>query len=216
LPAGESASRKSQEHVPGSAGVRWNLPVLAVAATLAFSLAGCTQGDPGKSDFKGSCPSWIKGLSTNVFQEGFQNSSIPDQKWDPKHPTGAGLEEFQHHPVDLVDLDFNPRNNQTQAVGVANATLELRVFRASDQSPLLIRDLRGGAPKDVWTFGPGVYKNFTLQVALGDPAKAPDPGAVLLRWDFVPDADAHTPSEAVMLYTAYFWYRTCSSDGTPT
>ena len=211
-------ARKPQEGAAGSLGVdpsRWTAALLAVA--FCASLAGCTQNDPGKTAFQSSCPAWIKGLSTNVFQEGFQNSSMPDQKFDPAHPTGAGLEEFQHHPLDLVDLDFNPRSGgQPQAVGVVNGTLELRVLRSSDQSPLLMRNLAGGEAKDVWTFGPGIYKNFTLQVAVGDPAKAPTPEPVLLRWDFVPDADPRSPSEAAMLYTAYFWYRTCSSDGTPT
>jgi hypothetical protein len=197
--------------------------ILAVLAALALSasVAGCLQGDPGKGEpFKGSCPSWIKGLSTNVFQEGFQNSSMPDQKFDPQHPTGAGLEHFQNHTLDLVDLDFHPRTGgQAQALGVANGTLELRVLRSSDQSPLMIRDLATGSAdsgKDVWTWGPGIYRNFTLQVHLAEPNEAPAPEPVLLRWDFVPDANPKSPSEAIMLYTAYFWYRTCSSDGTAT
>jgi hypothetical protein len=209
-------TRKSQE-----AGGRWarvRLVVLLVAFATSVSLAGCSQG-PGGSDFHGTCPAWIKGLSTNVYQEGFQNSSMPDQKFDPQHPTGAGLLHFQNHTLDLVDLDFNPRNNQPQAVGVANGTLELRVLRSSDQSILRIRDLRDGpgAPgQDHVTFKAGVYRNFTLQVALAAPDQPPAPEPVLLRWDFIPDDNPRTPSEAVMLYTAYFWYRTCSSDGTPT
>jgi len=194
------------------------LTALLVAVAVSALLSGCSTPNPAK-DFHGTCPAWIKGLSTNVYQEGFQNSSMPDQKFDPKHPTGAGLEHFQNHTLDLVDLDFNPRNGQPQAVGVANGTLELRILRSSDQTVLPIKDLRNGPGdpgKDVVTFGPGVYRNFTLQVSLAAPDQPPDPQPVLLRWDFVPDSNPKTPSEAVMLYTAYFWYRTCSADGTPT
>jgi hypothetical protein len=193
------------------------------AVAMSLGLAGCTQGDPGgDDDFVGTCPAWIKGLSTNVFQEGFQNTSMPEQKFDPSHPTGAGLGEFQKHPLDLIDLDFHAaRGGQTQAVGVANGTLELRVFRSDGQGgiadQLLLHDVAtgpSGPRKDAWTFGPGVQKDFTLQVELAGSNDAPDPTPIVLRWDFLPDANPRTPSEAVMLYTAYFWYRTCSSDGT--
>jgi hypothetical protein len=108
-----------------------------------------------------------------------------------------------------------------QAVGVANGTLELRVFRSDGNGGvadvLMLHDVADGPQgerKEHWTFGPGVYKNFTLQVDLAGPLEDPDTTPIVLRWDFVPDANSRTPSEAVMLYTAYFWYRTCSGDGT--
>src|SRR5688572_14079535 len=173
------------------------------ALALSASLAGCTQFSPGgDEEFVGTCPAWVKGLSTNVFQEGFQNTSMPEQKFDPAHPTGAGLGEFQGHPLDLVDLDFHPtRTGQAQAVGVANGTLELRVFRSDGQGgiaeQLLLHDVADGpdGPRvDTWTFGPGVRKDFTLQVELAGPADEPDTAPIVLRWDFLPDADTRTPS----------------------
>ena len=193
------------------------IAVLLTAVAFAASLSGCTQGDPDEP-FVGSCPAWVKGLSTNVFQEGFQNTSMPEQKFDPAHPTGAGLAEFQQHPLDLIDLDFHPtRTGQTQAVGVANGTLELRVFRSDGNGgvadQLLIHDTAAGTgqAKDTWTFPAGIYRNFTLQVQLAGPAEEPNTSPIVLQWDFLPDANTRTPSEAVMLYTAYFWYRTCSA-----
>lgn len=189
------------------------------SVALLASLAGCTQGDPGKDGFKGTCPQWVKGLSTNVFQEGFQNTSVPDQKFSPDHPVGAGLREFNGHPLDFVELDFHPRSSgQTQAVGVANATLELRVFRSDNSKgiadQLLIEDPAKGQTSDTWTWGPGIYTNFTLKVRLAEPSDPPITDPIVLRWDFMPDANTRSPSEAVMLYTAYFWYRTCNQDGT--
>jgi hypothetical protein len=191
----------------------------AVFLSLAFSLAGCTQGDPGKGGgFQGTCPQWVKGLSTNVYQEGFQNSSVPDSKFDPEHPTGAGLRDFQGHPLDFVELDFHPTSaGKVQAVGVANATLELRAFRSDGNKgvadQLLLQDPRTQETKDTWTWGAGVYTNFTLKVQLAQPNEPPVTDPIVLRWDFMPDTNARTPSEAVMLYTAYFWYRTCNRDG---
>lgn len=196
-------------------------PVALLALfSLAFSLAGCTQGDTGRDGggFSGTCPAWTKGLSTNVFQEGFQNSSVPDQKFDPAHPTGAGLRAFDGHPLDFVDLDFHPTaNGKVQAVGIANATLELRAFRSdgaqgvADQ--LLLEDTRTSETKDTFTWGGGIYTNFTLKVKLAEPDQTPNTDPIVLRWDFLPDTNPRTPSEAVMLYTAYFWYRTCNADG---
>ena len=198
------------------------LPLLLSALVATSALAGCTQGDPGDDAFVGSCPSWVKGLSTNIFQEGFQNTSVPERKVDPSHPTGAGLHEFQGHPLDLVDLDFHPaRSGSVQAIGVANGTLELRVFRSDGEGgiveQLLLHDTATGPDGphlDHWSFGPGIHKNFTLQVVLASPHDEPDTRPIVIQWDFLPDTDTRTPSEAVMLYTAYVWYRTCSSDGT--
>lgn len=223
----------SHEAPPGSTAVR--TVALLSALALSLSLAGCTQGDPnGGDDFVGTCPAWVKGLSSIIAKEGFQNTSMPEQKFDPAHPTGAGLARFQGHPLDLVDLEFWPQRfgrehpqagqfdpTRPQAVGVANGTLELRVFRSDGNGgvadQLLLHDVAtgpNGPRKDVWAFAPGVYKNFTLQVALSAPSEEPLTEPVVLRWDFLPDANTRSPSEAVMLYTSYFWYRTCSSDGT--
>lgn len=198
----------------------------AVAASLCLlalsvSLAGCAKENPGAGGFTGTCPQWVKGLSTAVFKEGFQNGSVPDQKFDPGHPTGAGLRSFQGHPLDFVEIDFHPRaqgnGTEVQAVGVANATVELRAFRSDNNKgiadQLLIQNGATGETKDTWTWTPGVYTNFTLKVQLADPHDAPNTDPLVLRWDFMPDQNPRTPSEAVMLYTAYFWYRTCNSDG---
>lgn len=207
---------------------------LLSAAALSLSLAGCTQGDPNDEDFLGTCPAWVKGLSSNIFQEGFQNTSMPERKFDAARPVGAGLRTFQGHPLDLVDLEFWPKRfgrehekagqfdpSRPQAIGVANGTLELRAFRSDGNGgvadQLLLHDVAtgpNGPRKDVWTFGPGVYTNFTLQVALSAAHEEPLTDPVVLSWDFLPDANPRSPSEAVMLYTAYFWYRTCSSDYT--
>lgn len=203
---------------------------LLTALTVSAGLAGCTQGDPGGDDgFVCTNSSWVKGLSTNIFEEGFLNTSMPEQKFDPAHPTGAGLGEFRGNPLDLVDLEFWPKRfgptheragqfdtSRPQGIGVANGTLELRVFRSDGNGgiadQLLIHDVKdgpNGPHKDAWVFGPGIHKNFTLQVALAGPTEDPDPTPIVLRWDFLPDANPRTASEAVMLYTGYFWYRTC-------
>jgi hypothetical protein len=195
--------------------------VALASLALSLSLAGCSGGGGGDGTFAGTCPQWVKGLSTITFKEAFHNSSMPDQKFDPAHPTGAGLRAFQGHPLDFVEFDFHPRvqgdRTEPQAVGVANATVELRAFRSDNDKgiadQLLIQSGATGETKDTWTWGPGVYANFTLKVPLADPHEAPDTDPVVLRWDFMPDPDPRSPSEAVMLYTAYFWYRTCNSDG---
>jgi hypothetical protein len=193
---------------------------LVAALAVSIALAGCAGGPRGGDGFTGTCPSWIKGLSTNVYKEAFQNSSVPDQKFNPSMPTGAGLERFQDRPLDFVELDFHPeKSGRPQGIGLANATLELRAFRSdrndgvSDQ--LLIQHGRTGEERDVWSWGPGVHANFTLKVPLAAPDQPPDTAPIVLRWDFVPDTSARTPSEAVMFYTAYFWYRTCGADGQP-
>ena len=197
---------------------------VSAACVLAVSMAltGCMQGDPGgEGEFNATCPQWVKGLSTAVFQEGFQNTSFPEQKFDPSRPTGAGLRSFQGRPLDFVELDFHPKPQgsgmRPQAVAVANATLELRAFRSDNNGgiadQLLIQDGRTSEIKDTWTWGPGLHTNFTLKIALAAPNEPPVTDPVVLRWDFIPDTDTRTPSEGVMLYTAYFWYRTCNQDG---
>lgn len=189
---------------------------LAAAALLALSLAGC--GDAaGQDDFQQTCPAWRRGMSTVVFQEAFQNGSVPQSKFDPDTPTGAGLVEFQGLPLDHVELDFGPgRGGRTQAIGIANGTLELRAYRSDGadgvSEQLLFRDPSTPDPsafRDMLSWGPGIHRDFSVHVVLAEPGGEPNPDPIVLRWDFLPDADARTPSEAVMLYTAYFWYRTC-------
>lgn len=187
------------------------------ALLVSVAFAGCSDGGPGgDGGFVGTCPQWVKGLSTNVFQEGFQNTSVPEQKFDPSRPTGAGLQSFQGHPLDVVELDFHPtKTGKPQAIAVANATLELRAFRSDNNKgvadQLLLEDIRTRETKDVWTWGPGIYTNFTLKVPLAEPDQAPNTDPIVLRWDFMPDTNPRTPSEGIMLYTAYFWYRTCDA-----
>jgi hypothetical protein len=206
--------------------------ILAVAFLLfAVALAGCTQGDPGggKSDFKQTCPSWIKGLSTATFSgPGWFHPN--GTNFDSSDSIGGGgLGGFQGHPVDQVELSFYEKQTSNgtrqQFLYIQDGILTVQFSRNDTGAPLKVYDTSKGPA------GPGnpaqdslswsgdadglLLTNFTLHVDLAAPGDTPAPTGVNAYWTFVRNLDGNqdTASFALRDMTAYFWYRTCNSDG---
>ena len=214
------------------------LPALLLATLV--PLAGCTQLDPGDDDpdFTGTCPSWVKGMGTQVIEGALlltKETTAPDfDRWDfreataeaPGNGLGDGYLEFNGHPLDQIVLDFHQRDEPgkpKRLLWVLDAELHLRFYRADGGQvgePVEAWDQALGASssKHEWVFGkqPGKefgYHNITLRIDLTDPADDPDPHGVFAHWEMIPDLDSNpdTPSAAVMRYAPDLWYRTCGA-----
>lgn len=214
--------------------------VVAVLAAVLLSagLAGCTQGDPGKSTFAQTCPAWIKGPDAQVVNGNLvltnQTTQPQFDRWDYREPTdkpgtgfGDGILQRFNHSLDFLSMDFHFHQGEgkdARLLYIQDAELHVTFFASEGGVPgqELDASLEGqpGTAKHEWVFrtAPGGYliENLTWRVELAKPNEPPNPRGVFVHWQMVPnlDKDINTASVVLMRYSPEFWYRTCSSDGT--
>lgn len=192
------------------------LPLALAVACLAGCL-GPTQSTT--STFERTCPAWITGLSTSMFEEGFGPNTTSLEHVDD---LGRGLQADENRPLDIIVFDFQPRHsgNRTvpQYIYVQDGALTLTVQRSDDGSFLKIYDPAKGPRgltnpgENYKVFVPGqLYHDFQLQVDLAESHDAPHPTPVTATWTFTPNSDNNpaTPSQAAFVYTGQYMYRQC-------
>ena len=162
--------------------------LLAVAATLAFLLAGCTQGSPGTGPdgFASTCPSWIKYPHNGQIIEGalqWTNTSTNPgdlERWDfmkwnaTRGGQGIGdghLLRYDGHPLDQLEFDFHLRDKAAgqprRVLYVEDAELHARFFAAEDGYPGQLlepwdRALGPSSAKHEWTFTSDPVKRYAI------------------------------------------------------
>jgi hypothetical protein len=195
--------------------VRTFLALLLLTSSLA--LAGCTQGDPG-DDLPPTCPSWTKGLSSQVVQPGikllYSNQTMtPDfDDWDFGEEAyysngtlqsrwsafGSNLETFMDYPLDFLVFDFEGAaiSGGKSILYVQDAEVKLEFFAAgADGAP-------SGERLSAWDERLGRSSSRSEWVFRSDAATGYSQSNVTLRVELAPSDQEPNP-RGVFVYWSW-------------
>jgi hypothetical protein len=171
------------------------LPALAPLLLVVLLLPGCTDGGNGDATLDVTCPQWTEdprsvGTVTNIGFYNRREGGLPGQPrtMSDQFPLdGRTPPPMDRRVADRYRLEL-PGSGAGVGIRVDNGTLEVRAFRADDNSTLTF--FTAAAPddrKETLRFGSGTYTGLEWYVGLGPDSRDPVASVLRLEWTFTPE-----------------------------